>query len=98
MKIGDITYRDVGRFLHIDGDPDSPYKIGKVDGKAEITFGPRHSSIEEALRNRHFRPNPQMTQVDEQTIEVLYTPEVEIETITVTCSLSGNIEDEINGV
>lgn len=98
MKIGDITYRDVGRLLHIDGDPDSPYKIGQVDGKAEITFGPRASSIEEALRNRHFRPNPQMTQVGPQTIEVLYTPKVEIQTITVTCKVDWDIEGEINGV
>lgn len=98
MNLSDITHRDVGRFIHIDGDPDSPYKIGQVDGKAEITFGPRHSSIEDALRNRHFRPNPQMTQVDEQTIEVRFTPEVEIECITVTCSVSKSIEDEINGV
>ena len=91
MHLSDITYRDVGQTLHIEGDPSSPYKIAQVDGRATIMFGPRYDSIEAALRKRHYRPNPEFSQVDDHTIQVMYTPAVEIREITITASVSGTI-------
>jgi hypothetical protein len=91
MNLSDITIADVGRTLHIEGDPDSPYRINRVSGQAEVMFGPMYDSIEVALRNRHYRPNPEFSQVDDHTIRVIYTPDVEIQEITVTAGVSAPI-------
>ena len=91
MHLSDITYRDVGQTLHIEGDPDSPYKIAQVDGRATVLFGPMYDTIEAALRKRHYKPNSEFSQVDDHTIRVVYTPAVEICEITVVASVSGTI-------